>query len=278
MFRGKSNVDHFAIVADRVKAEEVMRGLGFVYGNTKKDALVHVVLEHGYFEVMDPSRLKKEPGTPSDVAGWWLGTTDAVRSREVMEKAGYDVGEVAVAKDFRRAKHGVNKGMAGFASYSFKDPAPFEQFITGVVQGLSPKVVYEQQLYIQVNGARALDAVVLVAEDEAAAKEACEHYADIDRLSGNLTADRTNARINYYITREEYRKIFGREYARGKKLDLIAAAFEGGDMVYLKEQAEELGLAYTVKGSDIYIDANEALGVFLIFHCDPMYDVEDIVL
>lgn len=281
MLRSRSNIDHLNIMGNKERIAHVLRTLGFVFGNNKQDPLLHVVFEHGYLEASDgggdlPENLRL-PGfvytTKGELASIFLGSTDVRAALTRFQEAGIPCGDFLCMTDRRRAKHGENKGMCGFTGWLNKEKAPWDDVTHGAMGFLNPKLMYEQKLYMQINGVRAMEAIMMVGENEMRVQEAYDYYTLADQLLADTVANDTNLRDNYYMTREEYREFFGVEYTGTRGLDLAAIVFEGGDMVYLKEQCEELGLSCFNRGLDLYVNVCDDMGTFFIFHCDPLYDV-----
>ncbi|MDL2248093.1 hypothetical protein LJB89_00145 [Tyzzerella sp. OttesenSCG-928-J15] len=286
MLTSRSNIDHFCVFGNKERIADVLMNLGFVFGNTKSDSLVHVVLEHGYLEYAEgndgvpESNIVPELGRivtdKPKLFTLWFGVTDAAKVKANFEAEGFNISGYRIGTEMRRAKHGVNRGYRGRAGCTRMDKEPFTEVVSGFTQHLKNHLMYNQQKFIQVNGARSIDGIVFVCEDEKKVKETNDYFVNADRIINDLSEDATNVRINYYITRDEYKQIFGKEYSGDRSLDMAAVTLAGGDLIYLKERSEELGMNYSIKGRDIYIDATAVLGSFLVFHCDPLFDAIDI--
>jgi len=285
MEKVKCFVDHFCCETDKEKADTLLRRLGFVYGNNKFDKLIHVMFDNCYLEyteiksegVLGTEKVKIIRGKKANMGTIWLGSNDISKTYEDLRDAGYPVmkPQIGAIGGSRRAKHGTIKGSARFAGLGFSDSTPFDskKTIFGVVQHMTPELIYPKQRYLHVNNARSVSTLIFVCKDEDRKLAAYKYFKDFEKFFSESADKDHNIPAAIMVDLNEYKKIFGVTYEGDKEMDLAAVVFEGGDKVYIKEQLDGTGIHYFENDNglyrdSLYLDVREYFGSFFVFECD----------
>lgn len=265
-------IDHIGILVPGKKddAGELLRKLGFCYGNSYREYNFHLMFENCYLEFMDSSILPADVRLPQSAEmegghmAFVLGSTDLEKTRDLFTENGYKIYEYKLTNRF--AKHGANKGYAAFLSFQVAGAPPFgEDFMMACAQQLNPELISGPACYPHVNDAARLRAVTIVCKDAGKMQATEEGLSQLYNLERKYAV--AEHIMDHFILMDaaEYKEEYGAVMDEGKELCIASCLFEGADREYIKIQADHIGVSSFYREGNLYVDLRREIGCFFVF-------------
>ena len=261
-------IDHLNFaVADRAKAEGILMHLGFTRSGNNKDAFSHIFFNRGYIEVLPYNLMPsvQQQDCSDHLVCLYCGSSAVAATLPALKSAGYDMGDLEFY--YRRARHSPTKtGMAYFACLTIPKAGILgDDKILGLVQHLTPQLLFAEDQYPHLNNARAISRAIFVCKDAAAEEQITLKLESLNEtLAGTLDSEHTIETASL-MTAEEYQSFFGVPYTGRRDFTLAALCFDNTDRVYVKEQLEDSDLRWSDHGDSLFVDLTDIFGFHFIF-------------
>lgn len=270
-------IDHFSFATPkRMEAAAIMKGLGFVTGDTSVDRSTHFVFDNTLTEIC--YRKEGEPavwqgnsievGKMPRVHSYRLSNKglDANTARDALIAAGIPgVGQINDPSS-QRVKYGQEQGTGRYQTFFIVGMEPFTDILFGVTTQLAKELIVNNPTkYAHVNGAKRVTELTFYCKDEEIFKTAEEAMTKLYNAMEPVTDKGANLDKVRLIDREAYIAEFGREPEDDHHFPAVAATYAPCDLEYVKEAASDTGLNWFEKNGKVYVDTCDVVGCWSIF-------------
>ena len=270
-------LDHFTVAAkDRRHASEILKGLGFVTSDTRKNGTTHFILDNGYVEVGAPP--------PGGVITW---LTNSIPVGEIPRVASYRLSvkgkdafmvhdtlmksDVVGVGDVNNPTHqfvryGDRSGEAGYQTIFIIGQEPFTDVLFGCTTHLNKELeVALPGKFAHVNGAHRIKEVCFLCEDQQTADTAEGNILTVYNAMKEVTDHEYCVDTARILDKAGYEETFGVPCQVAGHFPMVSVTFSGCVLDYVETQAEDWNLPCFEKDGMLYVDARADLGLFLIF-------------
>ncbi len=270
-------IDHFSFATPRrMEAAAIMRGLGFVTGDTSADRSTHFIFDNVLTEIC--YRKEGEPavwqGNSIDVGkmprvhSYRLSNAglDPNTARNALLSAGIPgVGPINDPSS-QRVKYGAVQGTGRYQTFFITGLEPFTDILFGVTTQLTKELIVNNPTkYPHVNGAKRISELTFycpTSEVFAAAEESITKlYAALEPV----TDKGRNLDTVRLLDRDSYAAEFGCEPPAEHHFPAVSAMYAGCDLEYVREAAADTGLNVFDRGGKVYVDTRDVIGCFSVF-------------
>lgn len=270
-------IDHFSFATPkRMEASAIMRGLGFVTGDTSVDRSTHFVFDNTLAEVC-----YKEEGQPAVWQGnaVEIGKLPCIHSYR-MSNAGLDPNTARDAllaagipgigpvndPSSQRVKYGAVQGTGRYQTFFITGLEPFTDVLFGVTTQLTKELIVNNPTkYAHVNGAKRVAELVYYCKSEEIFKTAEETMTKLYAAMEPVTDHGSIIDTVRLIDRDSYLEEFGCEPDNSHNFPVVAAVYSGCDLEYVREAAADTGLDVFEKNGKVYVDTRGVVGCFSVF-------------
>ena len=271
-------LDHFSIATThRDRPIELVNGLGFITADCYTDRTVHFIFENAYFELctyqlnttitwltqsVPATNLPKVHSYRLSVKG-----TDPNPARNALIEAGVEtIGEIN--NPFRQhVRYGEKEGEAGYQTFFIQNYEPFTDILFGATTHLAKELIVKNETkFPHINGAKRLAYITGYCDSKERFEEAEGAISQLYHAVKNTTDTGYNLDTYQLVDHDAYVEEFGCEPRNdGLKLPVVAAAFEGCHLEFVKKRAYDMNLPHFEKNGKLYVDCRRTLGLFLVF-------------
>ena len=270
-------IDHFSFATPkRMEAAAIMKGLGFVTGDTSVDRSTHFIFDNTLAEIC--YRKEGEPAV-------WQGNSievgkmprihsfrmsnkgkDPNTARNALLAAGIPgVGPVNEPSS-QRVKYGAVQGTGRYQTFFIIGLEPFTDILFGVTTQLTKELIVDNPTkYAHVNGAKRVSELTFYCKDQDIFKTAEETISKLYAAMEPVTDAGHNLDTVRLVDRESYVAEFGVEPEEDHHFPVVAATYSGCDLEYVKEAAADTGLPAFEKNGKVYVDTRDVVGCFSVF-------------
>lgn len=270
-------IDHFSFATPkRMEAAAIMKGLGFVTGDTSVDRSTHFIFDNTLAEIC--YRKEGEPAV-------WQGNSievgkmprihsfrmsnkgkDPNTARNALLAAGIPgVGPVNDPSS-QRVKYGAVQGTGRYQTFFIIGLEPFTDILFGVTTQLTKELIVDNPTkYAHVNGAKRVSELTFYCKDQDIFKTAEETISKLYAAMEPVTDTGHNLDTVRLVDRESYVAEFGVKPEEDHHFPVVAATYSGCDLEYVKEAAADTSLPAFEKNGKVYVDTRDVVGCFSVF-------------
>ena len=270
-------IDHFSFATPkRMEAAAIMKGLGFVTGDTSVDRSTHFVFDNTLTEIC-----YKEQGQPAV----WQGNTieigkipcihsyrmsnkglDPNTARDALIQAGIPgVGPVNDPSS-QRVKYGQVQGTGRYQTFFITGLEPFTDVLFGVTTQLAKELIVNNPTkYAHVNGAKRVSELTFYCKSKEVFHTAEDTITRLYNAMEPVTDKGANLDTVRLVDRDSYIEEFGCEPDEEHHFPAVAATYAGCDLEYVREAAADTGLNFFEKNGKVYVDTRDVVGCWSIF-------------
>lgn len=271
-------IDHFSIATvHRSRPIDLMTGLGFTTADCYTDRTVHFILQNSYFELctyqlnttitwlsqsVPATNLPKVHSYRLSVKG-----TDPNPMRNALIDGGIEkIGEINAP--FRQhVRYGETEGEAGYQTFFIENYEPFTDILFGCTTHLTKELIVKNDTkFPHPNGAKRLEYITGYCDSKERFEQADAAITKLYNAAKDATDTGYNLDTYQLVDREAYIAEFGCEPRNdGLNLPIVAAAFSGCHLEFIKKRAFDMNLNYFEKDGKVYVDCRRTVGLFLVF-------------
>ena len=270
-------IDHFSFATPRrMEAAAIMRGLGFVTGDTSVDRSTHFIFDNVLTEICyrREGELAEWQGNSIEVGklprihSLRLSNrgTDPNTARDALLAAGIPgVGPVNQPSS-QRVKYGAIQGIGRYQTFFLTGLEPFTDVLFGVTTQLTKELIVDNPTkYAHVNGARRVSELVFYCPSSEIFAAAEDTITRLYNALAPVTDQGHNLDTVRLVDRDSYVEEFGAEPPAEHHFPAVAALYSGCDLEYVREAAADTGLPAFAKNNRVYVDTRDVVGCFSVF-------------
>ena len=270
-------IDHFSFATPRrMEAAAIMKGLGFVTGDTSVDRSTHFIFDNTLSEIC--CRKEGEPAV-------WQGNSievgrmprihslrmsnaglDPNTARNALLRAGIPgVGPVNEPSS-QRVKYGAIQGTGRYQTFFIVGLEPFTDVLFGVTTQHSKDLIVDNPTkYAHVNGARRVSELTFYCKSREIFDVAEKTITRLYDAMEPVTDAGKNLDTVRLVDRDSYVAEFGAEPEEDHRFPVVAVTYSGCDLEYVREAAADTGLSAFEKNGNVYVDTRDVVGCFSVF-------------